>query len=76
MRLPPNLFDRHSPPPITAAARNEEPAMTSSDRYDLPADEVCERIRRDGRSVFPVRANTGGPVGPVEAWTLMRSHAR
>ena len=28
MRLPPNLFDRHSPPPITAAAQNEEPAMT------------------------------------------------
>jgi len=33
-------------------------------------------MRRDGGSVFPVRANTGGPVGPVEAWTLMRSHAR
>ena len=28
MRLPSNLFDRHSAPPITGAAQNEEPAMT------------------------------------------------
>jgi len=28
MRLPSNLFDRHSTPPITAAAQNEEPTMT------------------------------------------------
>ena len=49
--------------------------MTEPDQYDLPA-EVCERMRRDGGSVFPAHANTGDPNGPVEAWTLMRSHAR
>src|SRR5262249_41194001 len=27
--------------------------------------EVCERMRRDGGSVFPARANTGDPNGPV-----------
>jgi hypothetical protein len=41
----------------------------------LPA-EVCERMRRDGGSVFPARANTGDPNGPVEACPLMSSHAR
>ena len=41
----------------------------------LPA-EVCERMRRDGGSVFPAHANTGDPNGPVEACPLMRSHAR
>src|SRR5437660_7127878 len=30
---------------------------------ELPA-EVCERIRRDGGSVFPAYANTGDPNGP------------
>ena len=41
----------------------------------LPA-EVCERMRRDGGSVFPARANTGDPHGPVEACPLMRPRAR
>ena len=41
----------------------------------LPA-EVCERTRRDGGSVFPARANTGDPFGRLEAFPLMRSHAR
>src|SRR5262245_17500124 len=41
----------------------------------LPA-EVCERMRRDGGSVFPARVNTGDPNGPVEACPLIRSHAR
>src|SRR6185295_15418235 len=41
----------------------------------LPA-EVCERLRRDGGSVFPAHANTGDPNGPVEACPVMRSHAR
>src|SRR5437016_1889028 len=31
---------------------------------ELPA-EVCERIRRDGGSVFPAYANTGDPNGPT-----------
>ena len=31
---------------------------------DLPA-EVCERMRRDGGSVFPAHANTGNPNGPL-----------
>ena len=43
---------------------------------ELPAAEVCERMRRDGGSVFPAHANTGDPNGPVEACPLMRSHAR
>jgi hypothetical protein len=30
----------------------------------LPA-EVCERMRRDGGSVFPAHANTGDPNGPL-----------
>jgi len=38
--------------------------------------EVCERMRRDGGSVFPAHANTGDPFGPIEAFTLMSSHAR
>ena len=41
----------------------------------IPA-EVCERMRRDGGSVFPAHASTGDPNGPVEAYPLMRSHAR
>ena len=41
----------------------------------LPA-EVCERMKRDGGSVFPAHANTGDPNGPVGADSLMRSHAR
>ena len=35
----------------------------TSQRYDLPA-EVCERMRRDGGSVFPAHAKTGDPNGP------------
>jgi hypothetical protein len=27
--------------------------------------EVCERMRRDGGSVFPAHANTGDPNGPL-----------
>ena len=38
--------------------------------------EVCERIRRDGGSVFPAHANTGDPDGPIQACPLMRTHAR
>ena len=41
----------------------------------LPA-EVCERMRRDGGSIFPAHANTGDPNGPLEACPLMRSQAR
>ena len=41
----------------------------------LPA-EVCEKMRRDGGSVFPAHANTGDPFGPIEAFPLMSSHAR
>ena len=41
----------------------------------LPA-EVCERMRRDGGSVFPAHANTDDPNGPLEAFPLMKSHAR
>jgi hypothetical protein len=41
----------------------------------LPA-EVCERMRRDGKSVFPAHASTGDPNGPFEACPLIRSHAR
>jgi transposase len=37
---------------------------------------ACERMRRDGGSVFPAPANTGDPNGPVEACPLMRSQAR
>src|SRR6186713_822388 len=29
--------------------------------------EVCERMRRDGGSVFPAHANTGDPNGLIEA---------
>jgi len=36
----------------------------------------CERMRRDGGSVFRARANTGDPRGPIEACPLMRTHAR
>jgi hypothetical protein len=38
--------------------------------------EVCERMRRDGGSVFRARANTGDPNGPIEACPLTRTHAR
>jgi transposase len=41
----------------------------------LPA-EVCERMRRDGGSVFPAHANPGDPNGRAEACPLMSSHAR
>src|SRR6266702_8734562 len=34
-----------------------------SQQVQLPA-EVCERMRRDGGSVFPAHANTGDPDGP------------
>jgi transposase len=44
-------------------------------RAYLPA-EVCERMRRDGGSVFPVPAKTGDPNSPVEADPLMRLPAR
>src|SRR5262249_17719012 len=42
--------------------RNEEQWMREQPPF--PA-EVCERMRRDGGSVFPARANTGDPNGPV-----------
>src|ERR1700720_1486534 len=42
---------------------------------ELPA-EVCERMKRDGGSVFPAHANTGDPNGPLEPFPLMSSHAR
>ena len=38
--------------------------------------EVCERMRRDGGTVFPAHAKTGDPNGPLEACPLMRTHAR
>jgi hypothetical protein len=41
----------------------------------LPA-EVCERMRRDGGSVFPAPAKTGDPNGPIEADPLMWLQAR
>ena len=41
----------------------------------LPA-KVCEKMRRDGGSVFPAHANTGDPNGPLEACPLIRSQAR
>ena len=44
-------------------------------RGQVPA-EVCERMKRDGGSVFPAHANTDDPNGPLEAFPLMRSHAR
>ena len=33
--------------------------------YDSISAEVCERMRRDGGSVFPALANTGDPNGPL-----------
>jgi transposase len=33
--------------------------------YDSTPAEVCERMRRDGGSVFPAHANTGDPNGPL-----------
>ena len=44
-------------------------------QQQLPA-EVCERMRRDGGSVFRARANTGDPNSPFEACPLIRTHAR
>ena len=44
-------------------------------RSYLPA-EVCERMKRDGGSVFPAPAKTGDPNGPVEADPLIRLPAR
>jgi transposase len=49
--------------------------IIASRRVTYPA-EVCERMRRDGGSVFPAHANTGDPNGPVEVCPLMSSHAR
>ena len=42
----------------------------------LEPAKVQERTRRDGGSVFPARANAGDPFGHLEAFPLMRSHAR
>jgi hypothetical protein len=49
--------------------------MTWPDRNYFSA-EVCERMRRDGGSVFPAHAKTGAPTGPIEACRIMSSHAR
>jgi hypothetical protein len=51
------------------AARHEQRKGSNGDlsmtqRAALPA-EVCERMRRNGGSVFPARANTGDPNSPV-----------
>jgi hypothetical protein len=51
-----------------AGARNFSAPLARPTRDDvrdtLPA-EVCERISRDGGSVFPAHANTGDPNGPL-----------
>ena len=55
----------------TPAARR----VSIGKKFRLPA-EVCEKMRRDGGSVFPAHANTGDPNGPLEAFPLMSSPAR
>ena len=52
LRRPPCLLDRSAQDGAHA------------DVTGLPA-EVCERMRRDGGSVFPALANTGDPNGPL-----------
>jgi hypothetical protein len=32
---------------------------------DIGKNSVCERMRRDGGSVFPAFTNTGDPNGPL-----------
>jgi hypothetical protein len=46
-----------------------------STAISIPA-EVCERMRRDGGSVFTAHAKSGDPNGPLEVCPLMRTHAR
>jgi hypothetical protein len=56
---------------------NDLPLLPSPlDRVMRTPAEVCERMRRDGGPVFPSHAKTGDPHGPLEAWPLMRTHAR
>jgi hypothetical protein len=56
-----------APLPLESTANHliaEDSERTSDDvtPHPLPA-EVCERMRRDGGSVFPAYANTGDPDG-------------
>jgi hypothetical protein len=44
--------------------------------HNICQPEVCERMRRNGRSVFPAPAITGDPNGPFEAYPVIRSQAR
>ena len=53
---------------VLARGRSFEarPAMAISRLvFELLPAEVCERMRRDGGSVFPARSNTGDPNGPL-----------
>ncbi|MBP1092705.1 hypothetical protein JOE50_003235 [Bradyrhizobium japonicum] len=57
------------------ASLGHDARLMPAPHQQVPA-EVCERMRRDGGSVFPAHANTGDPNGPIEACPLMRTHAR
>ena len=49
---------------VAEASRRGRPWHQPLSLRLLPA-EVCERMRRDGGSVFPARENTGDPNGPL-----------
>ena len=54
---------------VLARGRDFEAASSSRlihNELYVPA-EVCERMRRDGGSVFPAHANTGDPNGPLRS---------
>jgi transposase len=59
-----------------AVAVSRQANFTLRERSRLLPAEVCEKMRRDGGTVFPALANTGDPDGPVEACPLMSSQAR
>ena len=72
----PDRLERSGPwPKLRGEAGRGVRRIGPREESTLPA-EVCERMRRDGGSVFLACANTGDPNGPVEVFPLMRSHAR
>ena len=48
---------------LTSPRKLQTACLFANGRVILPA-KVCEKIRRDGGSVFPAHANTGDPNGP------------